>query len=91
VPPLQTRRFPLSRVHTFFCSPFGFADVSKGSPPFPAGFFLLGFVPIYEYLGRIWLCDSRGVLLVLYKRDLGVGIFPGVRRTGFLSAISIRC
>jgi len=31
------------------------------------------------------------VWLVSYQRDLGVWMFPGVRRVGFLSAISIRC
>jgi len=35
--------------------------------------------------------DRRDVPLVSYQRDLGVWIFPGVRRKGFLLTISIRC
>jgi len=37
-----------------------------------------------------WLGDRRDVQLVSYQRDLGVWMFPGVRRVGFLSAISLK-
>ena len=42
---------------------------------------------MYVYVRRIWLGDGRDVRLVSYQRDLGVWMFPGVRRVGFLSAI----
>jgi len=35
--------------------------------------------------------DRRDVRFISYQRDLGVWIFPGMRRKGFLLAISIRC
>jgi len=45
---------------------------------------------MYVYVRRIWLGDGRDVRLVSYQRDLGVWMFPGVRRVGFLSAISLK-
>jgi len=42
------------------------------------------------YVRRIWLGDWRDVWLVSYQRDLGVWMFLGVRRAGFLSAISLK-
>ena len=45
---------------------------------------------MYEYLRRIWLGDRRDVRLVSYQRDLGVWIFPGVRRVWFLLAIALK-
>jgi len=42
------------------------------------------------YVRRIWLGDGRDVLLVSYQRDLGVWMFPGVRRIGFLLAIALK-
>jgi len=56
------------------------ADVAKGSPLLPAGFFPFYFLRVYMYIRRIWLDDRRDVQLVLYQSDLGVWIFPGVRR-----------
>jgi len=35
--------------------------------------------------------DGQDVWLVPCQRDLGVWMFPGVRREEFLSAMSIRC
>jgi len=61
-----------------------------GSPLLPACFFPFYFLRMYEYVGRIWLGDRRDVRLVSYQRDLGVWMFLGVRRTGFLSAISLK-
>jgi len=45
---------------------------------------------MYVYVGRIWLGDGRDVRLVSYQRDLGVWMFPGVRRRGFLLAIALK-
>jgi len=45
---------------------------------------------MYKYVCRIWLGDTRDVRLVSYQRDLGVGMFPGVRRIGFLLAIALK-
>jgi len=66
------------------------ADVTKGSPLLPACFFPFYFLRMYEYVRRIWLGDKRDVRLVSYQRDLGVWIFLGVRRAGFLLAISLK-
>jgi len=67
-----------------------FADVTKGSPLLPACFFPFYFLRMYEYVRRIWLGDGRDVRLVLYQRDLGVWMFPWVRRDGFVLAISLK-
>jgi len=67
-----------------------FADVTKGSPLLPACFFPFHFLRVYVYIRRIWLGDRRDVRLVSYQRDLGVWMFLGVRRAGFLSAISLK-
>jgi len=67
-----------------------FADVAKGSPLLPACFFPFYFLRLYEYVRRIWFGDRRDVRLVSYQRDLGVWIFPGVRRVGFVLAISLK-
>jgi len=45
---------------------------------------------MYVYVRRIWLGDRRDVQLVSYQRDLGVWMFPGVRRIGFLLAIALK-
>jgi len=45
---------------------------------------------MYVYVRRIWLGDGRDVLLVSYQRDLGVWMFPGVRRIGVLLAIALK-
>jgi len=45
---------------------------------------------MYVYICRIWLGDGRDVRLVLYQKDLGVWMFPGVRRIGFLLAIALK-
>jgi len=67
-----------------FCLPFWlFVDVTKGSPLLPACFFPSYFLRMYVYVRRIWLRDRRDVPLVSYQRDLGVWMFPGVRRVGF--------
>jgi len=66
------------------------ADVTKGSPLLPACFFLFYFLRMYEYVRRIWLGDRRDVRLVSYQRYLGVWMFLGVRRAGFLSAILLK-
>jgi len=66
------------------------ADVTKGSPLLPACFFPFYFLHMYEYVRRIWLGDRRDLRLVSYQRDLGVWMFLGVRRAGFLSAISLK-
>jgi len=42
------------------------------------------------YVHRIWLGAKRDVRLVSYQRDLGVWMFPGVRRIGFLLAIALK-
>jgi len=67
-----------------------FADVTKGSPLLPACFFPFYFLRVYMYIRVIWLCDRRDVRLVSYPGDLGVWMFLGVRRAGFLSAISLK-
>jgi len=67
-----------------------FVEVAKGSPFFPACFFPFYFLCMYEYLCWIWLGDRRDVLLVSYQRDLGVLMFPAVRRTRFLLAIVLK-
>jgi len=65
-------------------------DVAKGSPLLPACFFPFYFLRVYVSVRRIWLGDRRDVRLVLYQRDLGVWIFPGVRRAQFLLAIALK-
>jgi len=45
---------------------------------------------MYKYVRRIWLGDRRDVRLVLYQRDLGVWMLPGVRRVRFLLAIVLK-
>jgi len=45
---------------------------------------------MYEYVRRIWLGDRRDVRLVSYQRDLGVWMFPRVRRVRFLLAIALK-
>jgi len=67
-----------------------FVDVAKGSPLFPACFFPFCFLRMYEYVRRIWLGNRRDVRLVSYQRDLGVWMFPGVRRIRFLLAIALK-
>jgi len=42
------------------------------------------------YVRRIWLGDRRDVRLVSYQRDLGVWMFPGMRRVWFLLAIALK-
>jgi len=42
------------------------------------------------YVRRILLGDRRDVRLVSYQRDLGVWMFPGVRRVRFLLAIALK-
>jgi len=74
----------------FFCLPFWlFVDVAKGSPLLPACFFPFYFLRTYVYVRRIWLGDRRDVRLVSYQRDLGVWMFAGVRRIGFLLAMAL--
>jgi len=65
-------------------------DIAKGSPLLPACFFPYYFRQVYEYVRRIWLGDRRDVRLVSYNRDLGVWMFPGVRRVRFLLAIALK-
>ena len=65
-------------------------DVTKGSPLFPACFFPFYFLRVYVYVCRSWLGDRRSVWLVSYQRDLGVWMFPGVRRVWFLLAIALK-
>jgi len=65
-------------------------DVTKGSPFFPACFIPLYFLRMYEYVRRIRLGDRPDVRLASYKRDLGVWMFPGVRRVRFLLAIALK-
>jgi len=67
-----------------------FTDVAKGSPLLPTCFFPFYFFQMYKYVCRIWLGDRRDVRLVSYQRDLGVWMFPGVRRVGFVLAISLK-
>jgi len=67
-----------------------FLDVAKGSPLLPACFFPFYFLRMYEYVRGIWLRDRRDVRLVSYQRDLGVWLFPGVRRIRFLLAIALK-
>jgi len=75
----------------FFCLPsWLFVDVAKGSPLLPACFFPFYILRMYVYVRRIWLGDRRDVRLVSYQRDLGVWMFPGVRRIGFLLAIVLK-
>jgi len=62
-------------------------DVTKGSPLSPSCFFSFCFLRMYKYVHRIWLGDRRHMRLVSYKRDLGVWMFPGVKRLPFLLAI----
>ena len=45
---------------------------------------------MYVNVCRGWLGDGRDVRLVSYQRDLGVWMFPGVRRIGFLLAIALK-
>jgi len=45
---------------------------------------------MHEFVRRIWLSDVRDVRLVSYQRDLGVWMFPGVRRIRFLLAIALK-
>ena len=61
--------------------------VAKGSPLLPASFFPFYFFNIWEYVRIIWLGDRRDVGLVSYHRDLGVWMFPAVRRKEFVLAI----
>ena len=79
-------------VHTFLLFTFlvFFADVAKGSPLLPACFFPFYFLRMYVLVRRIWLGDRRDVQLVSYQRDLGVFMFPWVRRTWFLLAIALK-
>jgi len=75
----------------FFCLPsWLLADVAKGSPLLPACFFPVYFLRMYKYVRRIWLGDRRDVQLVSYQWDLGVWMFPGVRRIWFLLAIALK-
>jgi len=45
---------------------------------------------MYEYVRRIWLGDRRDERFVSYQRDLGVWMFPGVRRIGLLLATALK-
>jgi len=45
---------------------------------------------MYAYVCRIYLGDGRDVWLVSYQRELGVWMFPGVRRVRFLLAIVLK-
>jgi len=45
---------------------------------------------MYEYVVRFFFGDRRDVRLVSYQRDLGVWMFPGVRRVQFLLAIAVK-
>jgi len=80
-------------IHSF-CSPSRFfVDVAKSSPLLPACFFPFYFLRMYLYVRRIWLGDGRDVQdvrLVSYQRDMGVWMFPGVRRIWFLLAIALK-
>jgi len=67
-----------------------FLDVTKGSPLLPACFFPFYFPRVYLYVRRVWLGDRRDVRLVSYQRDLGVWMFPGVRRVWLLLAIALK-
>jgi len=79
----------LSGVHSFPLFLY-FVDVTKGSPLLPACFFPFYFLRVYVYIHGIWLGDRPDVPLVSYQRDLGVEMFLGVRRVGFLSAILLK-
>ena len=65
-------------------------DVSKGSPLFPACFFPFYILRIYQYVRRIWLGDRPDVRLVSYHRDLGVWMFPEVRRVRFFVGHTVK-
>ena len=65
-------------------------DVTKGSPVFPACFFPFYVLRMYVDVRRIWLGDGRDVQLVSYQRDLGVWMFPGVRKVWSLLAIALK-
>jgi len=79
---LIRRNSPLSGVYTFLLFTLSvFADVAKSSPLLPACFFPVYLLRMYEYVRRIWLGDRQDVRLESYKRDMGVWVFPGVRRT----------
>jgi len=67
-----------------------FIDVANGSPLLPACFIPFYFLRMYEYVREIWLGDRRDVRLVSDERDLGVWMFPGVRRVQFLLAIALK-
>jgi len=67
-----------------------FADVAYGSPLLPACFFPFYFLRMYAYLRGVSLGDGRDVRLVSYQRDLGVWMFPGVRKVRFVLAISLK-
>jgi len=56
------------------------ADVAMGSPLLPACFFPFYFIRMYVYVHRIWLVNRRDVGLVSHQRDLGVWMFPGIKR-----------
>ena len=45
---------------------------------------------MYKYVRRIWLGDRQDVRLVSCQRDLGVSMFPGVRRVRFFFAIELK-
>jgi len=88
---LIRRNLSLPGVYTFLLFTLSvFADVAKGSPFLPACFFSFYFLCLYKYVRRNWLCDRRDVRLVSYHRDLGVWMFPVVRRTQFLLAIALK-
>jgi len=67
-----------------------FIDVTLGAPLLPAYVFPFYFLCIYKYVRGIWLGDRRDVRLVSYQRDLGVWIFPLLRRIQLLLAIAIK-
>jgi len=77
-------------IHFFSLPSWLFVDVAKCSPLLPACFFHFYFLRMYVYVRRIWLDNRRDVRLVSYQRDLGVWMFPGVRRIGFLLAIALK-
>ena len=80
----------LGFIHSFCLLFWLFVDVVKGSPLLPACFFPFYFLRMYVYVGRFWLGNGRDVRLVLYQRDLGVWMFPEVRRLRFLLAIALK-
>jgi len=67
-----------------------FVDVAKGSPLLPAGFIHFYFLRVYVYIRRIYLRDGPDVPLVSYQKELGVWMFPGVRRVRSLLAILLK-